>query len=217
MKILRKTAAVILCFVLITALFPTPEFSAADGELIDGVYYKYDKYDGTAAVTGCDDSATEITINPKFNGHAVTKIAYSAFKDKSALKKVTIPDSITSIAGYAFYGCTGLTSITIPDSVTSIGNSAFSGCRGLTSINIPNRVTSIGSYAFSGCTGLTSITIPDSVTSIGDSAFSGCKNLTVKAIDGSYAAEYARKNKIPLYLFSKTPESPIIKEYEYDK
>ena len=164
-----------------------------------------------SAFDGCTGLAS-VTIPNR-----VTSIAAAAFRNCKGLTSITIPDSVTSIGDSAFDGCTGLASVTIPNRVTSIGNAAFSGCTGLTSIIIPDSVTSIGNSAFYGCTGLTSITIPDSVTSIGDSAFSGCKNLTVKAIDGSYAAEYARKNKIPLYLFSKTPESPIIKEYEYDK
>ena len=61
---------------------------------------------------------------------------------------------------------------------------------------IPDGVTSIGSGVFSECINLTTITIPDSVTSIGDWAFYGCENLTIHAPAGSYAEEYAKKNKI---------------------
>ncbi len=158
MKILRKTAAVILCFILIAALFPTPEFSAADGELIDGVSYKIDG--DHAVVTGCSDTATEITVRSKYNNYPVTQIADSAFKNKTSLKKVTIANSVTNIGNSAFYGCSGLTSITIPDSVTSIENYAFYKCTGLTSIMIPDSVTSIGPYAFNGCEYVTYISAP---------------------------------------------------------
>ena len=217
-KVLSLFLVAVLMFMFIPGIISPMVFDAAapaDSELVYGVYYKI--VGDHAVVTGCSDTATEITVRSKYNNYPVTQIADSAFKNKTSLKKVTIANSVTNIWNSAFSGCTGLTSITIPDSVTSIGDSAFEGCTGLTSITIPDSVTSIDFWAFRNCTGLTSITIPDSVTSIGDSAFSGCKNLTVKAIDGSYAAEYARKNKILLYLFSKTPESPIIKEYEYDK
>ena len=64
MKIFRKAAAVIMCFVFIAVIAPTPEFFAADGELIDGVYYKI--YGNYAAVTGCSDTATEITVRCRF-------------------------------------------------------------------------------------------------------------------------------------------------------
>ena len=49
----------------------------------------------------------------------------------SALRNVTIPDSVTVIGSYAFFGCESLQSVTVPDSVTEIGESAFDECPGL--------------------------------------------------------------------------------------
>ena len=115
----------------------------------------------------------------------VTSIGDYAFRNRTSLTTITIPDSVTSIGWAAFSGCTSLTSVTIPDSVTSIGYTAFSGCTSLTSITIPDSVTEIGESAFSRCTSLTSITIPDSVTSIGESAFSRCTSLTSITIPNS--------------------------------
>ena len=137
-------------------------------------------------------------VIPEYIGKKkVTKIGESAFKNRTGLTSIIIPDSVTEIGGLAFYGCTGLISITIPDSVTEIGESAFENCTRLTSIIIPgsvtlidkstfwhcdnltsvtfvNGVTKIGWYAFENCTSLRSITIPDSVTEIGGGAFRGC-------------------------------------------
>ena len=79
------------------------------------------------------------------------------------------------ISNYMFFS-TALRNVTLPNSVTSIGNYAFQSS-GLTSITIGNSVTSIGDYAFSGCSGLTSVSIPNNVTSIGNSAFWGCSSL----------------------------------------
>ena len=101
-------------------------------------------------------------------------IAGEAFRGRTSLTNVTIPNSVTSIGYSAFLGCSSLTSVTIPNSVTNIGDYAFSGCESLTSVTIPDSVTIIGSVAFSDCTSLTSVTIPDSVTSIGSAAFEGC-------------------------------------------
>ena len=112
----------------------------------------------------------------KFNGN-VTTIGEYAFKDRTSLTSITIPNSVTSIERSAFSGCTSLESITIPESVISIGRNAFEGCTSLTSITIPNRVTSIGVYAFLNCTSLESITIPNSVKSIKDRAFRNCSSL----------------------------------------
>ena len=129
--------------------------------------------DGTRIIAGeafrGRTSLTNVTIP-----NSVTSIGYSAFLGCSSLTSVTIPNSVTNIGDYAFSGCESLTSVTIPDSVTIIGSVAFSDCTSLTSVTIPDSVTSIGSAAFEGCSSLTSVTIPRSVTSIGDWAFSGC-------------------------------------------
>ena len=138
-------------------------------------------------ITGLTDDGkkyTEIGIPVEIKGVKITSIS-SAFRCRSGLTSVTIPDSVTSIGNSAFYYCSGLTSITIPDSVTTIGNEAFSGCSGLTSITIPDGVTTIGNEAFYWCSSLTSITIPDSVTTIGYRAFAGCSGLTKINFEGT--------------------------------
>jgi len=117
--------------------------------------------------------------------NSVTSIGERAFSFCSSLTAITIPNSVTSIGDGAFWNCSSLTSITIPNSVTSIGNTAFYSCSSLTSITIPNSVTSIGNYAFSSCSSLTSITIPNSVTSIGNGAFQNCSSLTSITIPNS--------------------------------
>ena len=140
--------------------------------------FEYDYFDSKITINKYTGSATSINIPAQIEGLPVTSIHDSAFKNRSSLKSITIPNSITSIGNSAFSKCTDLTSINIPDSVTFIGNRAFRGCTSLTSITIPEGVTSIGDWAFSDCTNLTSITIPDSVTSIGNRAFWGCTSLT---------------------------------------
>ena len=108
----------------------------------------------------------------------VKVIGTDAFRSRTDIETVSIPDSVTSIGNAAFYLCSGLTGkLTIPDSVTSIGSYAFSGCKNLTEIRIPHSVTSIRRYAFMGCTGLKSINLPASITSIEDSLFESCESL----------------------------------------
>ena len=119
------------------------------------------------------------------SGVTDTYMPEDAFRGKSILQSIVLPENLTEIGSVAFSECSSLTSITIPNSVTSIGNSAFWNCYSLTSITIPNSVTSIGGYAFSYCYSLTSITIPNSVTSIGDLAFSYCYSLTSITIPNS--------------------------------
>ncbi len=152
----------------------------------EGLNYTLNSDKKSYSITGigsCTD--TDVIIPSTYEGLPVTSIGDYAFRDRTTITSITIPDSVTSISNYAFYYCSSLTSITIPDSVTSIGREAFYRCSSLTSITIPDSVTSIGNYAFEDCSSLTSITIPDSVTSIGSAAFSGCSKLTSITIPDS--------------------------------
>lgn len=107
----------------------------------------------------------------------ITRIGDQAFQNCNALKSIDIPDSLTSLGDAVFYNCTSLTSVTIPGGVKSIEPSLFSGCTALESVTIQDGVESIGYYAFENCTALKSMTFPDSVASIGGNAFSGCTAL----------------------------------------
>ena len=145
----------------------------------DGIIYDINTSTNTATVKGLENKrVTSAEIKNLVAGCEVTSIGVDAFKNRSSLKSIYIPNSVTSIGSGAFSGCSSLTSINIPSSVNSIGERAFDGCSALTSINIPSSVTSIEDSAFGGCSSLTSINIPSSVNSIGWFAFSGCSALT---------------------------------------
>lgn len=187
--------------------------------------------DGTASITKYTGTNTEVVIPSELEGYKVTEIGLKAFYDCTFLTGVVIPNSIISIDNSAFAYCTSLTNVTIPDSVTNIGSSVFYGCTALTSVILPKSATKIALKAFYGCTSLINIAIPDGVLSIGDYAFYGCKslvsmtipasvktigdwpyyysqvfngclNLTLTVTAGSYAEEFATKNKIK-YTYAK--------------
>ena len=146
----------------------------------DGYRFFYDGSKGY--LVGYHGTETALTLPASFTAYDGTlvekyEIAERAFYNCTALKSVTIPDSVTVIGHYAFSDCYGLTSVIIPESVTGIGDNAFVYCYSLTSIIIPNSVTSIGNGAFRYCNSLTSVTIGRGVTSIGNYAFEGCYKL----------------------------------------
>ena len=157
--------------------------------VIDGIAYVINETKNVAAVTSGGTYTGEVvipaTITYNAQSFSVVSIGIEAFKNRSSLTSVTIPNSVTSIGNSAFYECTGLTSVTIGNSVTSIGDHAFLLCRSLTSVTIPNSVTSIGDHAFTTCDKLTSVTIGNSVTTIGNEAFYNCSSLTSITIPNS--------------------------------
>ena len=117
----------------------------------------------------------------------------------------TVPEGTARIGADAFAECRGLTSVTLPEGLTDIGAGAFRHCTGLTGVIIPDGVANIGRSAFFGC-GFTQAVIPASVTYIADSAFSHCDQVVLRVLAGSYAEQYAWKNKIPYASFRRADE-----------
>ncbi len=121
-------------------------------------------------------------------------ICNNAFRNRTALTSVVIPEGVTEIGWWAFQGCTSLASVRLPGSLTMINDSAFSGCRSLTSITIPAGVKWIGGSEFSGCTSLTSVTILGK-TEIWKEAFSDHVSVIV--------AEQLRMGDYPLPVYKQ--------------
>ncbi len=175
----------------LSAVTAFAEYTSTDPEdSYKGYKYAYTVNNGNATITkflGPDDSVNpvdsastvsyDIEIPSELNHHPVTAIGEDAFRGCSALKKVTIPQSVTSIGDSAFAGCHNLDSVTIKDAATSIGSRAFTECPLTTTLSLGKNITTIGDHAFYYCLNLKSVTIPQSVTSIGDYAFGECVSL----------------------------------------
>ena len=58
--------------------------------------------DGTAQITRCKSTASELTIPTQLGGYGVSGIGAYAFADCTGLKQATVPDSVTRIGGGAF-------------------------------------------------------------------------------------------------------------------
>ena len=151
----------------------------------------YEVSGNTIEITGCNKSAVDVVIPSKIKGRTVTSIGDDAFRGRSSIRSITIPDSVTNIGKNAFYSCKNLNRVNIIDLAawrnisfeSFTANPLYIGCNLylngelVENLVIPDSVTNIGNYAFYGCESLRSITIPDSVASIGRNAFYSCKNL----------------------------------------
>ena len=164
--------------------------------------YTYTVSNNQATITGYSGTASALLIPSELDGYPVVAIGSMAFRNKTALRSVVIPDSVTSIGSNAFDGCTNLSSVTLSKSLDSLGYNSFRNAA-ITSIEIPKSLTTASSlsggpfsncsqlknvtfeigatrvaqYLFAYCTGIESIIIPDSVTTINSYAFQNCTAL----------------------------------------
>lgn len=147
----------------------------------EGLLYGYDRQDGYYVQGLGECTSTNIVIPSCYNGHAITKIGWSAFYNTN-ITSVVISQYVTQIDGGAFWNCTELLEVGFRGSITSIEPSTFCGCSKLKNIDIPNGVKTIGAYAFEYCYELISVNLPDTLESIGVGAFSSCKKLQIITI-----------------------------------
>lgn len=124
---------------------------------------------------------------------AISSISDNAFNGCTALKTITLPDSVTTIGSSAFRS-TGMTQVTLHDGVQSIGGSAFSNCSSLEEVNLPNNLTTLGDSAFYGCSVLSEIVIPEKVTSIGASALFNCAGLKTVTFNAINCPDFVSSN-----------------------
>lgn len=111
---------------------------------LDGMTYLL--LNGEATAIYYSGNAENVEIPSEVNGCPMTKVM-GAFNGNTALKNVSLPDTLVEIGWKSFQGCTGLTNIDIPESVEIIGQYAFYECTGLKTLIIPKNVKSMSSIA----------------------------------------------------------------------
>lgn len=202
-----KTNLLVVLFLLLTQVV-----SAANGVLINGIYYRLDSSKKEAEVTNGPDSEVSTFDNTSltyytntvtvpqsvtYNGvtYKVTSIGKGAFAVNRRLKKVNLPESVVSIQDNAFTCCDDMQSIYIPKSVKYIEYGAFYGCIGLNSVVVDKDNKNYDSR--NNCNGIIetetselifgnqNTKIPNSVTRIGEWAFAGQSLLTTIDIPNS--------------------------------
>ena len=135
------------------------------------------------------------SLGIEFSHCSVTAISDNAFSGDTAIKHVSLPDTLEKIGENAFKGCTGLQEISIPASVDTVPKGAFQGCTSLTCVRLEEGVTKIDASAFNGCDSLQTVVLPDSIEEVHENAFD-------------------RNEKIELVCSSHKKDSPVIKAVE---
>ena len=177
MMITMLPLSAVTAFAADTASSPDPE------EIVGDYKYAYTVNGGNATITKflgpvnpANTGPYDIEIPTELDGHTVTAIGSAAFQGYSALRKVTIPDSVTSIGTLAFSNLSNLTTLSLGKGIKTIGQYAFFTCNHLPSVTIPQSVTSIGTLAFA-CCGMHTLTIKGPIESMGSNVFAYCAYL----------------------------------------
>lgn len=174
-------------------------------------------YIGRKAFSGCNK------LHQVVLPISIEEIGDFSFENCNSLKSVSLPTALKTIGDGAFKG-TGLRTIAIPKSVFWVGEGLlaecdsldhltisenieripakmFENCKNLKKVELQENLVEIGERAFFGCSSLDFLIIPDSVKQIGLDAFANMdKQFILQCSFGSYAEEYARKNKIKYQL-----------------
>lgn len=119
-----------------------------------------------------DDERSQLVV-----AEGTEVIREGAYKDRTDLVSVELPETLRYIGKSAFEGCTALESVVFPEGLKLIDDKAFSGCRSLTKIVIPGSVERVGAFAFCQCASLEELKIMNGVRQLGRWAFADCMNL----------------------------------------
>lgn len=140
---------------------------------LEGLIYRLDTVEKTAAVTGAAAETTEVvvpeSVSYKDATYQVKSIGESAFQNNAVIVSATIPEGVERIEAYAFMSTANLKTVSMPETLKYVGHDAFNGS-GLTSVTVMAGVE-YGSTVFNNCKSLTDVTVEDGVTIITSSMF----------------------------------------------
>jgi len=120
----------------------------------------------------CEDNGKAIAVD-----EGVREICAEAFKNRRALHKIDLPETLESIGFESFRGCANLEYMEIPERTLRIEESAFRDCINMKKLVIKNKCIKIGERAFENCAMLSDIELPDGLTEIYGGVFNSCKSL----------------------------------------
>lgn len=175
--------SMLLCFLVSSLCFVSCDNS--NRVVKDGVIYKKVRQMKNGITVecfytyGCNDNIEVLKIAEEIDGISVLGINREAFKNKTNLKEVVLPDSITSIPPYSSYfvGCTNIEKITLAtDDVLNLFSKSGSSDdnnteplpKSLKKIYLTYACKEISPRKFRYCKYLEELHIPSSVSVIDD-------------------------------------------------
>ncbi len=188
----KLVCAVVSLLMICSVLPPFSSVALAEGETGETNGYSWSADSAGVTITGYNGDEIDITIPNEIEGvGTVVAIGQMAFYGRTAITRVTIPNTVTSIGLYAFGVCPKLARVSIPASVTTIEEGAFRECSNLYEIALDEANASFcldadgvlfdaaktRLIAYPAAKPKTSYAIPDTITAIGEGAFSAAKAL----------------------------------------
>lgn len=107
----------------------------------------------------------------------ICSIEENAFRNKTAIRALRIPDGVTEIHRCAFSGCSRLEYLRLPESLEKLEDSAFSDCVRLQEVALPSRLTMLPRFTFHGCIALQEVIFPEKLKGIAADCFENCRSL----------------------------------------
>ena len=188
------------CSVVQTFDVPVGVTSLGDGVFKNCVALQTLKFPFTAEMTSLGVLFGEAAMARNGNADYVNAAqGEKIYALPAALKTVEARGNILPVG--AFKNCSAIEKITLSQNILTIGESTFENCLALTEVSYGN-ITAIGGAAFKGCSALEKINMPESLLSVGEAAFANCEALA--RVDGSTIENwslisFADKTANPVY------------------
>ena len=182
MKLMSKKIAIFLVLATLLSLCACAG-EKTNGEIVGDLVY-YPQTDGTYGVGAYEKSVetlTTVTVPAQYNGKNVTVVVANGFANCTALKQITLPETIREIQDFSFSNCTRLADLTLNEGLLTIGSYAFSGCKKLKEISLPDSVVTLEEHAFSFCSRLETVKLSNGMNALEAYTFYKCDAL--KEID----------------------------------
>jgi hypothetical protein len=200
-KLLFAILAATLCALSVSIMAMSDDeqsVEAADTVKAGDITISYAIDGGTVKITGYEDGYGNLVIPETIDGYPVDEVGDNAFRNCTAITRLTLPARDISYGDGAFYGCIGIEWIDIHPgnpSIKSIDGAAFSingkvllmypAKSSRSEYVIPSGVEEIDWGAFTSSVKLTSLTLPSTLKEIKDYAFYGCTGLRSITIPAS--------------------------------